>query len=279
MSYFRAILHSNELSRRTYDLTTDVIRLNGGNYTAWLIRRKCIDALDIDTEEEMDFLDENGLDLEKVYQYWHHRRTLVEKRGSHEGEIDFLQSAFESDSKNYHAWTYKMWLVKRFNLWESQVLDIEEKLSLQPTNNSLWSFRYYLFAHTKEFKKEDVGDEVKYSIKVLSKDAKNESAWVYIRGFLTSDEKPAPNRLKFTEFPFLLIFVKQLIQLDENRFAMQILIDFYVTERTPDSMNEAVKLCDTLANSVDRIRKNFWLWKKEKFSEVLLNSKLNKLVV
>lgn len=35
MSYFRAIVHKGEVSRRAFDLTSEVIQINPGFYTAW----------------------------------------------------------------------------------------------------------------------------------------------------------------------------------------------------------------------------------------------------
>jgi protein farnesyltransferase/geranylgeranyltransferase type-1 subunit alpha len=45
MGYFRAIVHANEISKRAFDLTTEVIDHNSGNYTAWFYRRRLIDEL------------------------------------------------------------------------------------------------------------------------------------------------------------------------------------------------------------------------------------------
>ena len=35
MDYFRAVFHKREISYRSYDLTTEVIKINPGNYSAW----------------------------------------------------------------------------------------------------------------------------------------------------------------------------------------------------------------------------------------------------
>ncbi len=35
MGYFRAIVKANEVSQRAFDLTTEVIQMNPGFYTAW----------------------------------------------------------------------------------------------------------------------------------------------------------------------------------------------------------------------------------------------------
>lgn len=78
MGYFRAIVHKNEISKRAFELTTEVIENNPGNYTAWYYRRKLIDELKLPLEEEIKFLNCIALDLEKNYQIWHHRRCIME---------------------------------------------------------------------------------------------------------------------------------------------------------------------------------------------------------
>lgn len=78
MGYFRAIIMKDELSQRAYDLTAEVLSFNPGDYHAWQHRRRCIDALGIATENELKYLNAIGLDLEKNFQIWHHRRCILE---------------------------------------------------------------------------------------------------------------------------------------------------------------------------------------------------------
>ena len=122
MGYFRAIVTKDELSRRAYDLTAEVLTYNAGDYHAWQHRRRCIDALNIPTGDELTYLNEVGLDLEKNFQIWHHRRCILEiHQRDFDKEKDFLYQIFLSDSKNYHAQSYKLWLVERFNLWDGEL--------------------------------------------------------------------------------------------------------------------------------------------------------------
>jgi protein farnesyltransferase/geranylgeranyltransferase type-1 subunit alpha len=67
MGYFRAILIKKELSLRALELTEDVLKFNAGDYDAWALRRKIIDALSLPLKDELDFLTEIGLYLEKNF--------------------------------------------------------------------------------------------------------------------------------------------------------------------------------------------------------------------
>ena len=42
MDYCRAIIQSNEISIRVYDLTTSLLNFNASNYNLYIIRRKCL---------------------------------------------------------------------------------------------------------------------------------------------------------------------------------------------------------------------------------------------
>ena len=77
--------------------------------------------------------------MSKVYQYWHHRRLIIQKYGKiPPNENTIMQAIYEDDDKNYHMWTYKMWLTERFNCWVSEKEDIKKKIEENPKNNSAW---------------------------------------------------------------------------------------------------------------------------------------------
>jgi protein farnesyltransferase/geranylgeranyltransferase type-1 subunit alpha len=67
MNYFRAIILSNEISDRVYRLTFNIINYLPSNYNVWYIRRKCINKLNIDANEEINFLNKIIDGNEKVY--------------------------------------------------------------------------------------------------------------------------------------------------------------------------------------------------------------------
>ena len=56
MSYFRAILKSQEISERAFSLTEEVIEYAEGNYNAWFHRRKLLENLGKPLTEEMEWL-------------------------------------------------------------------------------------------------------------------------------------------------------------------------------------------------------------------------------
>ena len=81
MGYFRALYKKQEVSQRAFELTTETIMLNQGNYAAWHYRRKLVHELPVDLSKEISWLNSIGLIMEKNYQIWHHRRCIVEMLG------------------------------------------------------------------------------------------------------------------------------------------------------------------------------------------------------
>lgn len=70
MDYFRAIWNSGEVSERAFELSQRVIDILPGNFSAWVIRRKCIEKLNMSPALELAFTEEEIEDNEKCYQIW-----------------------------------------------------------------------------------------------------------------------------------------------------------------------------------------------------------------
>lgn len=97
---------------------------------AWYHRRLCIDNLkEIDSNEELNWLDSITVENQKNYQIWHHRKVLIEKLNNPNHEIELLNRVFDDEPKNFHAWCHRIWVVRRFNLYEGELDYVEEKLN------------------------------------------------------------------------------------------------------------------------------------------------------
>lgn len=100
---------------------------------AYFLRRKCIDVRneilpDFTFKDELVFLDDLIEEAQKSYQYWHHRRSIVEISQEYENEKSFTASVFAQESKNFHCWCYRIWVIRRFDLFEGELDFAEEML-------------------------------------------------------------------------------------------------------------------------------------------------------
>lgn len=94
---------------------------------AWYHRRQCIDFMELNLDDELDFLDSIMEDNQKNYQIWHHRKAIVEKSNNPSREKPILDLIFENEPKNFHAWCHRIWIVRRFNLIEDE-FEFTEKM-------------------------------------------------------------------------------------------------------------------------------------------------------
>jgi protein farnesyltransferase/geranylgeranyltransferase type-1 subunit alpha len=96
---------------------------------AWYHRRLCLDNLkDIDLQVELDWLDKIGVENQKNYQIWHHRKVVMEKANDPSHEKPLLKLVFEEEPKNFHAWCHRIWVVRRFNLFDGEYEFVENML-------------------------------------------------------------------------------------------------------------------------------------------------------
>jgi len=266
MDYFRAILHKDERSERTLELTEEAIKLNPANYTAWSFTRLVLDSLKSDLRKELEFITQIGMENPKNYQIWHHRKICVEKIGDTSKELAYIAKHIKDDSKNYHAWAYRQWLIEHYNLWDGELDYLEEVLKDDLRNNSAWNMRYFVQSRnrTREFSQELRDSEIDYSFKWIRKAPNNESPWTYLKGLFMNDKYSKNPQLKKTCTEFR----------DTNTTSphvVALLVDIYEEEASKESLTKALELCDVLENNLDNIHRKYWIFRKDGIQKTLLN--------
>lgn len=255
MDYFRAILAANELSKRAFDLTSEVIMLNAANYTAWRFRRLCLNALgdEVLWKGEFAFMAARLRDNQKNYQIWFHRQRVVLHLKDYSREKADLKRAFLEDAKNYHAWTHRQWVVRTFDLWDGELEFIDEFLDLDVRNNSLWNYRWFVVTKLlplDKLPKKLLLREMEFALKHIPTAVHNDAAWSYLSGFLRGSS--------LSDFPSVEKALSELQDKHKKVVPMlALLFDLALAEGTAASTTRALELCDQLA-SVDVARKKYW---------------------
>ena len=104
--YFNALFAAKEYSARGLELSAEVIDCNPANYTAWWFRRKCLEALGVDLQEELDgFCEQWLVAQQKNYQVWYHRKWLVEKLDHPQAELALCEEMLES-ADDHKIWGF-----------------------------------------------------------------------------------------------------------------------------------------------------------------------------
>eukprot|EP00455_Lapot_gusevi_P013293 TRINITY_DN1644_c0_g1_i2.p1 TRINITY_DN1644_c0_g1~~TRINITY_DN1644_c0_g1_i2.p1 ORF type:complete len:360 (+),score=107.96 TRINITY_DN1644_c0_g1_i2:54-1082(+) len=295
MNYFRAFLKSNEKSERAFKLTTEVIRLNSANYTAWQYRRACLFELGKDLYAELQFVAELAEDTPKNYQLWYHRRALIEKLCELNGvdsfdweqELEHTARILLEDAKNYHVWSHRQWLVTRSNFFRLEFPYINFLLEQDLRNNSAWNHRHFVISKTEQWDEAVIARELEFTFPRIARAAGNESAWNYIRGLLGKPHFSA------THLESLEKFLRQLLSspasnealaepvpaspapLDNTTFLMGmgfaqgVLVD--VLERT-GRIASAIEGCSLLEEQYDVCRAAYWRYRRLQLVDRLQNS-------
>ncbi|KAI1005092.1 hypothetical protein K3495_g3125 [Podosphaera aphanis] len=287
-SYLRAIMAVKEHSPRALALTAHVIALNPAHYTVWLYRASIIFALNTSISAELEWLNEVALQNQKNYQIWHHRQLLIDHlypsiatdSESMEqlaaSESSFIQTMFDADSKNYHVWSYRQYLVRKLNLFNAtEMASIETLLSTDIRNNSAWSHRFFLVFSNPEYVKVPVSalnhdpqipDDIIEREKVFAKTAiakapQNQCPWSYLRGVLRKEGRSITSEEKWAAQYFILGAKGSAeAELVKSSHALDFLADVWAEQGEYEKADEALRL---LGEKYDRIRKNYWEWKRD----------------
>ncbi|CAG8496293.1 10248_t:CDS:2 [Funneliformis mosseae] len=258
MGYFRAVAQKDERSERALDLTEQIIEHNPAHYTIWRYRQQILFFLNKNLYEELDFVDEQIKYNPKNYQLWHHRQIIVEKLMDVSRELPFINNVLNDDAKNYHAWTYRQWVIKTFNLWEGELEFIDKYLDKDVRNNSAWNQRYFaIFFNPNKPTDDFLAQEINYVIEKIKLAPNNISPWNYIKGVIAKSDK---------DIDILEGLCKEV---EEQKIisphALGCLVDIHESRARNGSATdkaEGIKICITLAEKHDTIRKNYWEYRK-----------------
>jgi len=284
MGYLRAVMASKEYSPRVLDLTEHVISMNAAHYTVWLYRASTIFALSYPVDKELDWVNEIALENQKNYQIWHHRQLLIDHlyptiasdpealNALAVSEVAFMTAMFREDSKNYHVWTYRQYLVRKLSLFNAKELtSIESLLRQDIRNNSAWSHRFFLVFSdpsycTPDSKATDpdpkipdeiLDREIEFSKAATFEAPQNASPWNYLRGVLKKGGRT---------FAALETYATEFVQIPKDEeddvrssHALEFLADVWGEAGKVEKADTALRL---LGDKYDRIRKNYWDWRR-----------------
>lgn len=291
MGYLRAVMASGEHSPRVLDLTEHIISMNAAHYTVWLYRASTLFALSSSVTAELEWLNEVALENQKNYQIWHHRQLLVDRlyttisssptelAALAKSEAAFMAQMFAEDSKNYHVWSYRQYLVRKLDLFNdpAELESIEKLLREDVRNNSAWSHRFFVVfsnpSNTTPSSKATEYDsavpdgiidrELNFAQAATFEAPQNQSPWNYLRGVL----KKGGRKLASLED-----FASQFVQIPregeedvKSSHALDFLADVWEEKGEKEKADLALRL---LGDRYDRIRKNYWEWRRSSLQEV-----------
>lgn len=272
MDVFRRVIQNKEISERAFYLAEEVVRKMCGSYSAWYLRKVCLEQLNFSYEKELAFMNEIYDGNEKNYQIWEHRRFVTAKLNTPGKEIEFIDSILAKDNKNIHAWGYRKWLVEKFGLVEQDKKNLEYFFQEDIRNNSAWNFRYYLYK--EGLNKENFHEELQYIFKSIKEVLDNEAVWNYLNGWFstynfecfgqkTDYAPPHLKKFQYADYPEVEQFVREVLKGEPScRFALVTLANILVWKKEKQALQELLEVLDSLALQHDKIRFNYWTWYK-----------------
>lgn len=265
--------------------------MNAAHYTVWLYRASTLFALSSSIPDELEWVNAIALVHQKNYQIWHHRQILIENlfttissdpsaiQSLATSETEFMTKMFDEDSKNYHVWSYRQYLVRKLDLFcEAELKSIEKLLGDDVRNNSAWSHRFFVvFSDPKysspeskateydaKIPKEIIDREIEFAKAATFEAPQNQSPWNYIRGVLRKGGRKLNSLESFAE-EFVKLPTDGEIGSENVRssHALDFLVDAWSEEGSAEKIKKADLALTLLATKYDRIRENYWEWRRK----------------
>lgn len=283
MGYLRAIMAAKEYTPRVLDLTEHIISMNAAHYTVWLYRASTLLALNYPVDEELEWMNQVALDNQKNYQIWHHRQTLIDHlyptisnspsklQALAKSETDFFTKMFNEDAKNYHVWSYRQYLVRKLNLFnESELQSIEALLRRDVRNNSAWSHRFFIVFSDPSYTTPNskaldpdpqipdwiLDREITFAKTASFEAPQNQSPWNYLRGVLGKGGRPLETQ---AEFAADFVQIEGDEEVVRSSHALDFLAEVWAEQGKVELADKGLRL---LGDKYDRIRKNYWEWRR-----------------
>ncbi|VDM33953.1 unnamed protein product [Hydatigera taeniaeformis] len=208
-------------------------------------------------------------------------------------EFELLRGILDDDAKNYHAWQYRRWLADFFKVpVKSELKFCEHMIFEDPLNNSAWNHRFYTVI--EEGLDETVFDrEMNYAVTQLKSMPHNECACNYLLGLIsplppnisTKDEKLVHKRLLLVRDAIEDLTENDRDGAGDSPSVLALLVDLFHTslqhrllkptpsEESVETLNEiansAKSICDRLALELDRVRANYWQYRRKQIEETI----------
>ncbi|GMF01823.1 unnamed protein product [[Candida] boidinii] len=279
LGILRRLMKNKEYSERALYLTEVVIDQVSAHYTVWQYRYHIVKEIGVDLNKEFEWCEQVAIDNIKNYQIWHYKQLLVDLMLQEKEKYNYtvnmeyplIEAMINDDSKNYHVWSYRRWLVERFELYNSTIeLDFTlQRIKEDVRNNSAWNHRFFVrFGNalkenaSNELKQVDqsiIDEELELLKLLIESSPQNPSSWNYLSGILDNFGYDKLNGLKE--------FVEEYSDLSNksklSNYAIELRVELF---KRAGHNSDAIELYNVLAEERDKIRKNYWLFKKNEIT-------------
>jgi len=188
-----------------------------------------------------------------------------------------MTQMFEQDGKNYHVWSYRQYLCWKLDMFnETELRSIEDLLRRDVRNNSAWSHRFFVVfsdpkyatrgskatEHDPKIPDGVLKREIEFAEAATFEAPQNQSPWNYLRGVL----RKGGRKLGSLEW-----FAGEFVKIGEGEeedvkssHALDLLADIWAEKGENVKADKALRL---LGDKYDRVRKNYWDWKRTELQE------------